>query len=73
MKSLIGSIWRHIKTGHVYAITGTCRLEHSNEPAYLYCRPEDGVTWARNMDQFLDGRFERLDEDHPFGGRGVSQ
>ena len=57
----IGSVWRHLKTGHVYAIVGICKLEHSNAPAYLYRRPEEDITLARDMDEFLDGRFERLE------------
>lgn len=57
----IGTVWRHRKTGHVYTIIGTCRLEATNAPAYLYRRPEDGITWARDMDEFLDGRFERIE------------
>lgn len=58
---VIGTHWRHKKTGHIYKVIGVCRLEHSNAPAYLYRRPEDGITWARDMDEFLDGRFERID------------
>ena len=57
---LIGSTWRHVNTGRVYALVGKCRLEHNNAPAYLYRRTEDGITWARDMDEFLDGRFERI-------------
>ena len=55
-----GSVWEHLKTGHVYSVIGTCRLEATNEPAVLYTRPEDGIIWARAMDQFLDGRFGRI-------------
>ena len=55
-----GSMWKHLKTGHVYAVIGSCRLEKTGEPAVLYTRPDDGIVWARVMDEFLDGRFERL-------------
>jgi len=60
--SEIGSVWRHKKTGSVYTIIGACRLEHSNAPAYLYrlAHDPDGITWARDMDEFLDGRFEKI-------------
>lgn len=54
----VGSEWLHIKSGHSYRIIGACRLEHSNAPAYLYVG-EDGTVWARDMDEFLDGRFAR--------------
>lgn len=53
-----GTRWRHLKTGHLVTIVGSCRLESTNEPAYLY--NHDGVIWARSMDQFLDGRFEKI-------------
>lgn len=55
-----GSVWRHVKTGKVYAVIGRCRLEATNRPGVLYTRPEDGTVWARDADEFLDGRFERL-------------
>lgn len=59
---IAGSIWRHVKTGKVYSVVGTCRLEATNSPAVLYASPDDGgVVWARDMDEFLDGRFERVD------------
>ena len=59
--SLIGSIWRHKKSRHVYVIIGVCQLEATNTPAFLYRRPKEGITWARDMDEFLDGRFERVE------------
>jgi hypothetical protein len=55
-----GSVWQHMKSGHVYSVIGTCRLEATNAPAVLYARPEDGFVWARDMDEFLDGRFARI-------------
>lgn len=54
-----GTRWRHKKTGGVYLTVGKCRLESTAEPAVLY-RGEEGTVWARAMDEFLDGRFERL-------------
>jgi hypothetical protein len=55
-----GTRWRHLKTGGIYTILGTCRIEASNEPAYLYRGDETEIVWARPMDEFLDGRFEAL-------------
>lgn len=49
----VGTRWRHKKTGRLYTIIGSCRLEHDASPAYLYI-DEDGVTWARNKDEFMD-------------------
>ena len=56
----IGSVWRHKKTGGLYTIMGTCRLEATNAPAFLYRSWYDGTTWARDMGEFLDGRFEQV-------------
>jgi hypothetical protein len=54
-----GTQWVHLKTGGAYTTVGRCRLEASGEPAVLY-QGADGTVWARAMDEFLDGRFERL-------------
>jgi len=61
-----GQFWRHKKTGGVYYITGFCILEATNKKAVLYIEEEadEGdkeLPWARNQDEFLDGRFELLD------------
>lgn len=58
--SLIGTTWLHVKSQRLYMIVGTCRLEATNTPAFLYRNDDDGIVWARDMDEFLDGRFERL-------------
>jgi hypothetical protein len=56
-----GTIWLHLKSGKKYVIIGMCRLEATNAPAYLYTSIEDeSVVWARDMDEFLDGRFENI-------------
>lgn len=58
-----GQFWTHIKTGGTYFITGFCILESTNKDAVLYINEtaDDGVTpWARDKEEFLDGRFERL-------------
>ena len=53
----LGTEWRHIKSGRLYVTVGKCRLEATAAPAVLY-RGEDGTVWARDMDEFLDGRFD---------------
>lgn len=64
MGDLLFSRWKHLKTHHVYFIVGQCRLEATNEPAFLYVRADDrsGIAWARAKDEFLDGRFARLED-----------
>ncbi|WP_209000060.1 hypothetical protein [Pannonibacter tanglangensis] len=57
--ALRGSLWRHRKTQGVYRIVGRCRIEASGLHAFLY-QGQDGTIWARPVDEFLDGRFERL-------------
>lgn len=56
----VGTVWRHKKTGNVYVIIGTCRLEATNATAYLYTSSSNGVVWARDADEFLDGRYENI-------------
>lgn len=57
---IVGSQWLHVKSEKRYTIIGTCRLEKENAPAYLY-KGDDGVVWAREKDEFLDGRFQRFE------------
>lgn len=58
--NLIGSMWLHKKTNNVYAIIGRCILESTNMPGILYRKPADREAWARDEEEFMDGRFERL-------------
>lgn len=53
-----GSAWRHVKSDHIYVIVGECRLEATGKPAFLYSAPGWDIPWARDKDEFLDGRFE---------------
>ncbi len=52
----ITNTYKHVKTGGIYTIEGECRLEATNRPAILY-RGKDGVLWARDKEEFFDGRF----------------
>ena len=54
-----GTIWLHARTKNYYVVTGLCQLDATNKPAVLYL-PMDGSggrPWARDVDEFLDGRF----------------
>ncbi|RBP01068.1 hypothetical protein DFR50_15913 [Roseiarcus fermentans] len=61
-----GSLWRHAKTGHVYAIVGFCTIEANVSRGVLYRYaglnedPAGLHTWLRPLAEFLDGRFHRL-------------
>jgi hypothetical protein len=64
-KPATGSIWKHLKTGGVYIVTGACQFEVSNRPGVLYVAVTvamDGPQWARDREEFLDGRFELVRE-----------
>lgn len=58
---MIGTMWLHVKTGHLYIVVGECWLEATNAPAVLYHRAGGvGPTWARDREEFLDGRFAQV-------------
>lgn len=60
---ITGSIWRHLATGGIYIVTGACQIECTNRPGVLYRAltvEMDGPQWARDRDEFLDGRFQML-------------
>lgn len=66
----IGESVLHIKTGRVYKIIGTpthsMRLEHCNEPFYIY-QDKDGIgtMWCRQKSEMEDGRFKKHPLDVP--------
>ena len=55
----IGSVWRHLKTGHIYIVVGECLIEASVTDAILYrrCDGTRGPVWCRPLSEFTDGRF----------------
>jgi hypothetical protein len=58
-----GTIWRHEKTKHNYVVTGHCIIEKSGVAAVLYRRYPGGmVDWCRPTEEFLDGRFTKVEE-----------
>lgn len=63
------SRWRHKKTGNVYKVRlGRVTIEATMTPAVVYYR-EDNTPglWVRPTAEFLDGRFERLEDRRPCG------
>jgi hypothetical protein len=62
MATAKGQVWKHLKSGGIYSIVGHCQLEATNRPAVLYASVSgDGRTWARDEEEFMDGRFIKLD------------
>ena len=65
-----GATWQHVRTGAVYEVLGVALREADCAPLVLYRLRDDGFvnprrgvpTWARPVDEFLDGRFVRVDE-----------
>ena len=62
----VGSRWRHLKSNTEYLVTGQCVLEATANAAILYTprTGQDNFAFARDADEFLDGRFQRV----PKGG-----
>lgn len=56
----VGSLWRHKKTGNIYAIVAHTIIEATLQPAVVYGKPGTLVTWCRPTPEFFDGRFERV-------------
>lgn len=63
-----GARYRHKKTGAVYTVRCEATIEATMTPAVVYCR-EDATPgiWVRPTAEFLDGRFERLEDRRPCG------
>ncbi len=62
----VGDFWRHKESGNVYRVTGFCMLEKSFDLAVLYIEEtaiDESLPWARDKQEFLDGRFEKIGKD----------
>jgi hypothetical protein len=58
-----GQLWRHTKTGWNYRIVCLGLNEADQVPVVCYQATHGvGPVWVRPMDEFLDGRFERVPE-----------
>lgn len=72
MKKLeIGAIYKHYKGTKVKAL-GECLHSETMEPMVVYIHLEDGVTWVRPRDMFLESviiegveveRFEKVNQE----------
>lgn len=72
MKKLeIGEIYRHYK-GTKVKVLGVCLHSETQEPLVIYIHLEDGATWARPKEMFLENvivdgkeveRFKMIDSE----------
>jgi hypothetical protein len=72
MKKLeIGAIYEHYK-GTKVKVLGECLHSETQEPLVIYMHLEDGATWARPKEMFLENvildgkeveRFQKVEQD----------
>lgn len=55
-----GSRWTHLKSGGFYTVILGCVVEAALTSAVVYRSETHGTLWMRPLDEFLDGRFERV-------------
>lgn len=64
---MINNPWKHVKTGHFYEIVSLGVIEKDGTPAVIYRRvfsdPTGPILWIRPLDEFMDGRFKRIEKD----------
>lgn len=59
----VGSIWRHLKSGHTYRVIACGLIENDLTPSVIYTNlnpdsdPLSAANWVRPMVDFCDGRF----------------
>jgi hypothetical protein len=58
----VHSIWKHVKSGQDVIITSHCLWENTLMPhvCYRHFEEPNGEIFARDLKEFMDGRFERL-------------
>jgi len=60
------SWWTHKKTGNVYEAQGVALTSDTLMPVVIYCNVKgNGPSFSRLASEFLDGRFERVDQKEP--------
>jgi len=62
-----GRHWKHVKRGTTYAEIGRAELQASQDVVegvtLVIYRGDDGKLWARQEDEFEDGRFEEVQRE----------
>lgn len=63
-KRLVGTLWKHKKTGGLYTIVRAAKIEADLTPAIVY-EDRSGNVWVRPEAEFMDGRFEPINPAFP--------
>ncbi|WP_309713989.1 DUF1653 domain-containing protein [Armatimonas sp.] len=58
-------IYRHQKTGRLYRIVCIASVEATLELVVVYQSEQDGRCWTRPLNEFIDRRFEIVEEARP--------
>jgi hypothetical protein len=53
-------LYRHVKTGGIYAERGRGKMEATLEPVVIYENVNAEEIWVRPAAEFDDGRFKRV-------------
>jgi len=58
-------VYKHVKTGGLYVVIGSCRIEKDNVLAIRY-RPLNATypEWIRPEKEFFDGRFKYINVEY---------
>ncbi|WNL50755.1 hypothetical protein RPALISO_168 [Ruegeria phage RpAliso] len=59
---LEGTRWRHKKRGTIYEVVRVATKEDDMTARVIY--EDHARVWDRDYDEFMDGRFEQLPEQH---------
>ena len=63
------SRWRHTKTGGVYEAQGVALTSRNLDPVVIYVNVNGkGPSFTRSSSEFLDGRFERINDKEASDG-----
>jgi hypothetical protein len=52
--------YRHLKTGGLYTIVCIACEEATECPVVVYRSQQDHRTWTRPLEEFMDGRFQKV-------------
>lgn len=69
----LGDAWIHEKTGGLYTVTCITLSSDTLVPLVTYSKVGSNVLWSRSLDEFLDGRFQRVNKEPTLNQKGTIQ